>query len=280
MNYIKEFLMTGAGTEGQLLIPRQIHDTIIAEVDKALIPRSEAALYVPPASIPGSSYDIDLETPNTFTVRVVAEGAEVGIDMQDFTSTNAKPKKYGVALRITREMMEDSKFELLQRQVVKAGKKMAENENSLVITALDGAANTITGGASITIANVTRGMQYLEDSDYNPTTYVVGMEVLNDLRNIDTFVEYNKIGNREMLEKGFLGIIYGMLVIKASTNAGMTSTSSYVFDKGEAYCVTEKRAITVENFDLPAYDMSAATVTQRLGVTLMRSSAVCKITTT
>lgn len=272
--------MTGAGTEGQLLIPRQIHDTIIAEVDKALIPRSEAALYVPPASIPGSSYDIDLETANTLGVRVVSEGAEIGMDSQDFTSTNIKPRKYGVALKITREMMEDSKFELLQRQVKKAGVKMAENENSLIITALGGAANTVTGGASITIANITRAMQYLEDSDFTATTFVVGMEVLNDLRNIDTFVEYNKVGNREMLDRGFLGTIYGMQVIKASSNAGMTSTYSYVIDRNEAYAIVEKRAITVENFDLPAYDMSAATVTQRIAIGALRTSAMALITTT
>ena len=46
----------------------------------------------------------------------------------------------------------------------------------------------------------------------------VGMEVLNDLRNIDTFVEANKIGNTEMLKRGFLGTIYGLNVIKFSTN--------------------------------------------------------------
>jgi len=280
-NYIKEYLMTGTGTEGQLLIPRKIHDTIIAEVDKALIPRSEAALYVPPASVPGSSYDIDLESPNTMSARLTGEGAEFVIDSQDFSSLNVKPKKYGTALRITKEMIEDSKFELLNRQIRKAGKKLAENENSLIISdALDNATNTVTGGAAITIANITRAMQYLEDSDYNPTTFAVGMEVLNDLRNIDTFTEYNKVGNREMLERGFLGTIYGMLVLKVSTNAGMTTTSSFVFDRDEAYAIVEKRTITIENFDLPCYDMSGATVSQRIGVRYMRAGAIAKITTT
>mgnify|MGYP001567896536 CR=1 FL=1 len=280
MDKIQELLRTGLGTEGQLLLPRRIHDVIIEEVDKNLIPRSEAAIYVGPAEIPGSSYDFNLVTPDTMDVRLVAEGAEIPIDQVTYTSTNVLPSKYGVAIRITRELLEDAKWNLLQHNVQYAGKRIAENENSITITALDGAANTVSGGASITIANITRAMQYLEDSDFTGTSFFVGMEVLNDLRNIDTFVEYNKIGNTEMLTRGFLGNIYGLNVVKVSTNAGMTSTSSYVIDRTQAYAIVEKRPVTVENFELPTFDMSAAAITQRIAVSLLRSSAVAKITTT
>ena len=261
-------------------MPRKIHDVLIEEVDKFLIPRSEAAIYVGPADIPGSSYDVDLVTADTMDVRLVAEGAEVPLDKAEYTSSNVKPLKYGVGIRITRELLEDAKWNLLAHSLKYAGKRLAENENSLIITALDGAANTVTGGAAATIGNLVRLMQYLEDSDFTPTTLLVGMEVLADLRQIDTFVEVNKIGNTEMLQRGFLGNIYGMNVLRVSTNAGMTTTSAYVFDKSQAYLLAEKRPVTVENFELPQFDMSAATVTQRLSVLLLRSSSVAKLTTT
>ncbi len=277
---IKELLATGIGTEGQLLIPRKIHDTIIEEVDKRLIPRSEAALMLGPGDIPGSSIDIDLETPNIMNVRAVAESAEIPLDQDEYTSTNLKPVKYGVAIRITRELLEDAKWNLLARNIRTAGKRLAENENSLVIVALDTAANTVGGGASITIADLTRAMQYLEDSDFNGTTFIVGTEVVNDLRNIDTFVEFNKSGNTDMLKKGFVGNIYGLDVIRVSTNAGMTTTTSYVIDNTEAYAIAEKRPITVENFELPTFDMSGAAITQRITAKALRTSAIAKITTT
>ncbi|RLG00035.1 MAG: phage major capsid protein [Thaumarchaeota archaeon] len=280
MKYIKELLGTGLGTEGQLLIPRKIHDALIEEVDKNLIPRSEAALYFGPADIPGSSIDVDLVTPNKMDVRVVAEGAEIPLDQTEYTSTNLKPVKYGVAIRITRELLEDAKWNLLEHNIKIAGKRFAENENSLIISnALDDAGNTVSGGASITIANITSAMQNLEDNDYTPTTLIVGMEVLNDLRNIDTFVEANKVGNTEMLQRGFLGTIYGMNVIKVSSNAGMTSTTAYVIDKNHAYMIAEKRPVTIENFELPTYDMSAAAITQRIVVEELRANAIAKITT-
>jgi len=283
MKYVKELLSTGLGTEGQLLIPRKIHDTLIEEVDKNLIPRSEAALLFGPADIPGSSIDVDTVDPNTMDIRVVGEGAESTIDQPGYSSFNMKPIKYGVAIRITAEMLEDSKWNLLQHSIKTAGKRFAENETSLVISdALNSATNTVAGGAAITIANITRAMQYLDDSDYTPTTLFVGMAVLNDLRNIDTFVEANKVGNTDMLKRGFLGTIYGLNVIKFSTNAAPSTAYSnyaYVTDKMHAYVIAEKRPVTVQNFDLPVNDMSAANITQRIKVRYLRADATCKITT-
>lgn len=277
--YVTELLHTGLGTEGQLLVPRKIFDTLITEVDKALIPRSEASIVFGPGDIPGSSIDVDLETPNTLDVNAVAEGAEIPLSETEYTSTNIKPVKYGVTIRITREMLEDAKWNLLQQNIKSAGKRFAENENSLIVAdALDQAANTVAGGAAIVIANITRAMQYLEDSDYEPTSFFVGAEVANDLRNIDTFVEADKLGSTTVLTTGMIGNIFGMNVIRVSTNAGFTSTSSYVTDRNEAYFIAEKRPLTIENFDLPSYDMSAAAITQRIKVAARRTSAIAKIT--
>lgn len=278
---IKEYLSTGTGTEGSLLIPKSIYNVLIRAVDKALIPRSEAALYLGPSAIPGSSKDINLENVDSLAVREIGEGAEVVLDEVEYTSFNIKPKKYGVAIRITREMLEDANFDLLQQNITRAGIEFAENENSITITdALDNAANTVSGGASVTIANITRAIQYLEDSDFAATTYFVGNEVLNDLRNIDTFVEFAKVGNTDMITKGFLGNVYGMNVIRVSTNAGMTATTSYVTCNTQAYMIAEKRPVTMENFELATFDMSGCVLTQRIALRHVRSSAIAKITST
>lgn len=280
LTYIKELLSTSTGTQGTLLIVRKIYDTLIDEAAKALIPRTEAAYYFGPGDIPGSSIDLNLLTENSMSVRVVAEGAEVPLDKTGYANQNIRPLKYGVAIRITREMLEDSKWNLLQHNVMIAGRRFAENENKIVIVQLDAAANTVTGGAALTIPNITRAMQYLDDADKIPTSFAVGMEVLNDLRNIDTFVDFQKVGNTDMLTKGYLGNIFGMNVLKVSTNAGMTTTSSYVYDRQVSYALAEKRAITVENFELPTYDMSGAVCTQRIAGATIRTNGMAKITTT
>jgi len=280
--YVRELLTTGDGTEGSLLIPKKIYDTLIADMSKALIPRSEAAIYLGPAQIPGSSVDLNLEAENKIDVRLTAEGSEIWLDQDEYESNNIKPLKYGCAIKITKEMQEDSQFPLLARHITKVGVRLAENETSLILTSLQGCTNSVSGGAAITIANITRAMQYLDDADYQPTSFLIGNEVLNDLRNVDTFVEANKVGNVEMMQKGFLGTVYGMNVMKFSTNAAPTTTYSkygYVYDKSNAYVIAEKRTPTVENFTLPLFDMSGAAVTQRIAVDRLRDNAICRIST-
>ena len=108
LKYVKELLSTGLGTEGSLLIVKKIYDSLIDETAKALIPRSECAIYLGPGDIPGSSVDIDLVTANKMDVRKVGEGAEIPMDETEYSSFNMKPVKWGVAIRITREMLEET----------------------------------------------------------------------------------------------------------------------------------------------------------------------------
>lgn len=279
---LNEYISTADGTEGTLLIPKLIMPQLIEAVEKALIPREMASMVWGPSSIQGSTFTVDLETPNTLDIREVGEGAEVPLDNMDFETVTFTPLKYGVAVRITREMMEDSQFELFQRNIKTAGKRFAENETNLVIGQLDTAANTVAGGAAITIANISEAMFNVEDNDYNPTDFLVGNEVAQDLRNIDTFVEADKSGSTEMLKRGFIGNIFGLNVARFSTNAGANAvaTSSYIFDRTEAYAIAIARELTVENFALPTYDMDGAVLTQRIDVKALRTSSISKITTT
>ena len=282
---IQQFLSTEDGTEGTLLIPKLIMPALIEEVEKVLIPREMAAMVWTPNMIQGSSFSYNLEDPDSISIREVAEGAEIPLDNLAYSSTTVTPVKYGVSIRITREMMEDSQFELLQGSIRAAGRRLAENETKLVLTALDGTANDITGGATLTIANITQAMQNVEDSDFVPTDVLLGNEAVNDLRNIDTFVEADKAGNTEMMTRGFIGRLYGMMVSRFSSSTQAVPSANhkkyaYVFDRAETYGIAIKRDITVENFDLPSYDMQGAAITQRITTTLIRSSAVSRVTTT
>jgi HK97 family phage major capsid protein len=279
---IQEYIDTGDGIPGTLLIPQLIMPALVEAVNKTLIPREMAANVWGPTQIQGSSFSINLETPDSFGVEEVGEGAEIPMNALDFTSVTYTPVKYGVAIRITREMMEDSQFELLNRNIATAGKEFAENETALILTAFGGANTTVTGGAAITIADITAAMLAVENQDFTPTDFLIGNEVLNDLRNIDTFVEADKAGNTDMIQRGFIGRLYGMNVARFSTNAAPSVTYAkygYVFDRSQAYGIAIKRDITVENFDLPVFDMQGAVITQRIDVRLHRTKAIVKITT-
>jgi len=276
---IRELITTDTGTEGSKLIVKTIYDTLWDAVEKAKISRELAAIYFGPKDIPGSSIDVDLVTADSMAVSLVSEGAPFIIRTEEYTSFNMKPKKYGVAPKITREMIEDGKFPLLEHNIKTAGKEIAENETALIISnALDSAANTVSGSSAITIANITRAMQYLEDNDYEATDFLFGPEIANDMRNIDTFVEADKLGSREMLEKGYLGTIYGMRCWKISGSL-ITSSYAYVIDRNQAFVIAEKRPVTIEGYDDVLHDMSGAVISQRIACSALRTKAIAKITT-
>jgi HK97 family phage major capsid protein len=277
---IKEFITTGDATPGTLLIPKLIMPPLIDAVDKALLPREMAAMVQ--NGFEGSSFSVNLVTPNIIKIRNVAEGAEIPLDSTSFTSVTFTPKKYGVGIRITREMMEDSQFNILEANLREVGRRFAENETNLILTALDGASTTVTGGAALTIANLTAGILGIHNYDYEPTDMVIGNEILQDLQNIDTFVEADKAGNMELMQKGYIGTIFGMKVAHFSTNAAPSVTYAkyaYLFDRRQAYGIAIKRDVTVENFMLPSCDMEAAAITMRIDVQLLRAISVAKITT-
>lgn len=283
---IKEYLSTDDGVVGTLLIPKLILPILVEDVEKNLLDRNLAKWVLGPAQLAGhgGNFEVNQATLNTGRIRELGEGAEVTLDSQDYQTVTFTFKKYGVAVRITREMMEDSQFELFQSNIKLFGRRFAENETSLVLSALDGANTTVTGGAAFTIANLTQAMFNVDDADFTPTDLVVGNEVLQDLRNIDTFAEADKWGDSTaMARTGFVGRIYGLNVHRFSSNAAPAVTHArraYVIDRSEAYGIAIKRDITVEGFTLPSYDMEGAAITQRIDVRLLRSQAVGLITTT
>ena len=284
MKKINEYISRADGTEGTLLIPKLIMPELIREQEKALIPREMAARVWGPGQLSnqGATFTVNLETPNTMDIREVGEGAEVPLDNIDFSTVTFTPRKYGVAVRITREMMEDSMFDLKNINIGTAGKRFAENETNLILAQLDTAANTVAGGATVTIGNIAEAMFNVEDGqDYVPTDYLLGNSQAQDLRNIDTFVEANKAGNTQMMGTGFIGTIFGLNVARYSTNAGANAvaTSGYVFDRGNAYGIAIKRDISVEATTLPTFDMEGAVLTQRIDVKAFRTQAISKITT-
>jgi len=240
-----------------------------------------AAMVLGPGQIKGSSFTVNLEAPNGLSVREVGEGAEVPLDNISFETVTFTPRKYGVAVRITREMMEDSQFELLQRNIGKAGTRFAENETDLVLAQLDLANTTVAGGAAITLSNVAEGIYNVEDQDYMPSDYLIGNEVHQDLMNIDTFVDANKAGNNDLMSRGYVGTIFGLNVARFSTNAGTNAvaTSSYIFDRSQAYGIAIARDVSMENVVMPTFDMEGAVLTQRIDVKVLRTKAISKITT-
>jgi HK97 family phage major capsid protein len=278
---LKEILTT-ASTSGGNLIPSYLYDTVFESVRDELVCRPKAAMVI--TTIPGSSVDIDTTDRNSISVQEVAEGAEIPIDVQAYSTFNLKPKKYAVRPLITKEMIEDSKYDVIDLNLREAGYQMARNEDNIVFATLTtgaaAASHTITGSTAITIANITEAISDLEIDGYKADTMYVSPQIACDIRNIDTFVEADKLGSTEMREKGFIGKIYGMSVIENAHVSQSTTYDCYIIDSRYAFVIAEKRPVTIENYDDKTRDMSGIVVTQRINTRYLFKEAIAHITTT
>lgn len=271
---------TATVASGALLEETRIYDTLISAVRKKLIGRQFARLVLGPEAVPGGSIDINLQTPESMTVFKVSEGAEVPLDTEAYTTFTVTPSKYGVRILINDEMSEDSKFDLLRLNIETAGYKLADNEDTLIINELDtassNAGNTVTGGTAATISDILTAAKNLRDNRYQGKVLLLGSEVLLDLQQIDTFVEADKVGNRDTLANGFQGRIYGLDVVFSHN---VDNQSAYVIDPDHAFMLVEKRPITMETYRDAARGSTIVVVTQRIAARRIREEAVSKITT-
>ena len=273
---------TAGSSTGSYLIPRTLFGTLQLAVRKNLVLRALAARVIGPGSIRGSSIDIPLQTKESMVVHRVTEGAVIPLDAESYSGFNLKPYKYGVRISITREMQEDSLFDIMALNTETAGYELADNEESLIIATLDtgsgqsDSTRVANSNASLPVSDITAGMQGVEEENFNCSHMIVGVEIANDLRNIDTFVEADKSGVSDP-SKRLIGTIFAMKVIVSNN---VSAKYAYILDSRYAFIGAEKRPITIEKYFDYARDTNFAVATQRIAYRYLRSGALARIITT
>lgn len=235
----------------------------------------------------GSSIDFELANKDSLMVRQMGEGAGAPIARENYTTVTVRPVKFGGNVKITTEMIEDSNFELIERNLREAGKQMANKETTLVFNAFHDSTsgfasvttpnthNITSAGTEIGIVDISKGVQACEDYDYYANAMAVNPEQAHELRQIDTFVEADKLGSREVIERGLIGKIFGLEV--ASTSLQTAGTVD-ILDTREAGVLVMRRPLTVEKWNEPLRDLVNATFTQRMQAAVLRAQAGAKIT--
>lgn len=278
MGNLQELLTRGNESE---MIPSTLHGTLIDSVRAELVSTNVLAMRFGPSDISGSSIDLVLNTKNNMAVTPIAEGAEFPKQRAAAESFNLKPIKYGMDVGITKEMIEDNQFAVVEWQVKEAGYQMARQLDSLILAQIEAgdtaASNTVSGSTRVTLANLSTAVLKLRAEDYKPNYLIVSPEVEDDLHIIDTFHEADKLGTREVFQTGTIGRIMGMTVLVSSQ---VTTSYAYVIDSRNALVLAEKRPITIENYKYENYDLVGIAVSARWKPRYLRAAANCVITST
>src|SRR3990167_1450430 len=254
-------LLTRGGAPEQILT--DIYRTVTEAVKTPLIGTDLLAMRLGPGDIPGTTLNLVHQTKNSMIVEKVAEGAEVPIHTEGTFSYNVSPIKWAVRPLITKEMIEDSLFAVVERNLREAGYQMGRNlDRNVILSSLRaGTGNTVTGGASINLANIASAINNLETNDYVATDYVIGPSVAQDIRNIDTFVEANKAGVVNPTDS-LIGTIFAMNVRR--TNNLANATDSIVLDRGQSLIYAEKRPLTVDRYSDVTRQLEGVVLSMRI----------------
>lgn len=272
---------TAGSSSGSHLIPRTLFNNLLMEMRKVLVLRQLVSRVIGPGSIGGSSIDIPIRKKDSMEVHQVNEGASIPLDVEQYDSFNLKPTKYGIRIMISREMQEDSMFDVMAMNMDTAGYELADNEESLIIAALDtgtgqsDSTQIANSNATLPISDITAAMRGIEEENYVPTDMVIGVEIADDLRNIDTFTEADKAGINDP-SKRLIGRIFAMNVFVSNN---VNALRAFLVDRRWALIAAEKRPVMMEQYREWSRDTDFAVATQRIVFRHLFSGAMARIIT-
>ena len=261
-------------------IPSHIFGTFLDYATPLLMGR-QLVIYMGPDQCPGSTVTVAYKDKDSLTVSKTGEGASSNLTTATGSSTTLTPDKYTARIILTKELEEDSKFGMMDFEIQDAAYQMAKNEDTQIFSALQAATtNVITGGAEMTVGNITNGQRLLRDNDFSPSAFIVSPPILEDMQNTDIFVEANKAGTDETHRNGFMGRIYGMDVYVTNQANQSTTNDAFIVDPRKALLFAEKRPFTMISDENISIDAMEFMVSQRFAVDTWYEGAIAKITTT
>jgi len=234
----------------------------------------------------GTTLDMILADKDSMEFRRVSEGARIPIDVEAYTKISVTPAKWALQVIVAQEVQEDANWDIIKRNLRQAGREAAVREDLIIFGAFNDSTNGFhntnsvsAAGSELSIKDIVDGMKAVEDDDYEPNRLVIHPTQLGELRQIDTFVEADKLGSREMLLTGQVGTIFGMSVlVSRSAWVGQTSTEyAWVIDSRNGGVLVVRRPLTMKSYEIPDRDALGVAISFRAEARVVRGEAGCRI---
>jgi len=208
----------------------------------------------------------------------VAEGAEIPIGTEDYDSVTLTPKKYGVRPLISREMVEDAEWDVIQYQLAEAGRAMADIETEKIITQMiNDAGNSVAAATSGTLAyaDVADIIKEMMTDNYSPDVMAIHPTEFADLLKDTAIQKAMDWGGPAVAPTGRIATLLGMRILVSTK---VTSGTALVVDSKHAGVLFIRRDITTEEYEDPIKDLAGVAVTARWAYATLRADAIGKIT--
>jgi hypothetical protein len=219
----------------------------------------------------------------------IAEGAEIPIDTQDYDNVTFLMKKIGVRPLITKELIEDGLFDVIDLEIRKAGARLENKLNRDCLDALvDGCTtnNVDVASGNLDIDDLVLAVSKVKGQQYKPDTLVLHPVAEGELLGSTNLIHVSLAGTDEALRRGtLLTPIVGLkpfvcgVTTATDTNWEKADGSKYalVYDRDNAGAIAMRRDLTIERYDDPIRDLVGMSLTMRYDIEVLAEKAICEI---
>jgi len=158
---------------------------------------------------------------------IVAEGAEFPREQEQYSNKSLTFDKFGFEIALTHEAQEDSMIDVVQDQIDRQARQMAEEMNARAFDELDSSVTQSAGDADtvFTYDDVLDGRKTLLQNNYSPDLLIADLDAAHDLLADSNFLEASEMQG-EMRRSGQIGEIAGLDVVQADDNNSWTGYAS------------------------------------------------------
>lgn len=278
---VRELLLS-TDIAGTSLVQTEVLKTIIEGADQMKAIRDALPTY----NMPSRIYTVPVGETSTYAP-IVAEGAEIPIETQDYAEIVFKAEKRAVRPLISNELVSDSVVDVISAELKKAGKRIENSLNQDGITKmLDGSSlevDTAETAADQGVVAIATAISKVQDAGYTPDSVLMHPEALAAV--IKEFVPGNY--DNTVVRTGSLGKILGLDVfVLGVTDASSTYTWGYasngeigmlVFDSAAAAAIGMREDIGVDKYEDVVRDLQGMVVKARFDVEVLSGNAICRV---
>lgn len=239
---------------------------------------------------------------NTYSVRFVkgeagtyadkvAEGSAIDIDTQTYSKTDITIDKYGTRPLITNELIEDALFDVVELELKKAGARMENKLNRVILKGLlDGiTTNTLSPeGPHIQVSDIAMAISKVKKQNYLPNILVTHPTSEAYLLQDSNLAYVSYAGSPGALRQGDVGsTIMGIKPYTCTATDAASPTwddttaasdvTALVLSKEDIAALCMRRDLSIEQYDDPIHDLIGMSLTMRYGFGMLREQAGCKI---
>ena len=243
---------------------------------------------------------------DSFSVRVVkttggeyaediAEGGVIPVNTNELSKVDITINKIGTRPLITKEVIEDSLFDIVEIELAKAGRRMENKLNRDVLyEILSGITTTDTDPGTdnyFKVSDIATALKKVKTENFTPDTLIMHPHAEGLLLQDSNLVYVAYAGGDQTLRTGKIPTLLGLKPYTLSVTTGKTdyywddtdNTDHYmgiVMDSKNMAYLAMRRDMTVERYEDPIHDLEGISVTMRYGVKTIQPKAGNRILTT